>query len=146
MLRINRFGKTLSALVLAVIMTLSLTACGGNDTPKKTSKTVASSSTTTVPTTEQTTATTLFRVTGTLAPNDEEIKWEEVPLEAPTVKYVNVNEGFLKVRKGPGKDYEAVAALSKNMAVTVVAKTTTEWYKTDDGFYVSAEYLSDTKI
>jgi len=145
MLSFNRSGRILSALVLAVVMTLTLASCGGNDTPKKTTKPVATSTTASAPTTEPTTVTTLFRVTGTLAPNDEEIKWEEVDLEAPTVKYVNVEDGFLKVRKGPGKDYIAVAALSKNMAVTVVGKTTTDWYKTDDGFYVSAEYLSDTK-
>ena len=135
--------KTIYSMFIAATMLLA--SCGGNDTPKKTTKPVASSTTLSAPTTEPTTTTTLFKVTGTLASNDEAVTWELIDLEAATVKYVKVNDGFLKVRKGPGKDYEAVAALTKNMAITVVGKTTTNWYKMDDGFYVSGEYLSDTK-
>lgn len=145
MLSFNRSGRQLSVIALTVVMTFALASCSGTDTPKKTTKPTVATTTTAAPTVEPTTGTTLFTVTGTLAPNDEEVKWEVIDLEAPTVKYVNVGEGFLKVRKGPGQEYLAVAALSKNMAVTVVAKTTTNWYKTDDGFYVSGEYLSNTK-
>jgi uncharacterized protein YgiM (DUF1202 family) len=145
MLSFNRSGKTLSAVVLAGVLIFSLASCGGNDTPNTTKRTSTPTTTTTAPTTESTTVTTLFTVTGTLASNDEVVDWEVVDLPSATVKYVKVNEGFLKVRKGPGKDFEAVAALTKNMAVTVVGKTTTNWYKTDDGFYVSGDYLSNTK-
>lgn len=146
MFSFNRSGKIISAIVITVVMVFSLASCGAKDKPKVTTKSTGATSSTAAPTTEQTTTETLYRVTGTLASNDEVVTWDLVELESPTVKYVKVNEGFLKVRKGPGKDYDAVAALTKNMAVTVVGKTTTGWYKTDDGFYVSGEYLSDTKI
>lgn len=145
MMSFDRFGKTLSATVLAGVMVLALASCGGNDTPKVTTRPAGSTTTASASTAAPTTTTTLFTVTGTLASNDEAVTWELVPLPSATVKYVNISDGFLKVRKGPSKDYEAVAALTKNMAVTVVGKTTTNWYKTDDGFYVSGEYLSNTK-
>lgn len=145
MLSLNRYGKTLSAVILAGLLVFSVAACGKKDTPKTTKRTTPTTTTTAAPTTEPTTTTTLFKVSGTLASNDEVVDWEVTDLPSATVKYVKVNEGFLKVRKGPGKDYEAVAALTKNMTVTVVGKTSSGWYKTDDGFYISGDYLSNTK-
>jgi uncharacterized protein YgiM (DUF1202 family) len=58
--------------------------------------------------------------------------------------YVNVESDYLKVRKGPGKDFEQIASLTDGMSVTVVAKTETNWYKLQDGYYVSGDYLTTT--
>ncbi len=74
--------------------------------------------------------------------NDITISWDETALTEPTVKYVKCNE-FVNVRKGPGTDYEAVAKFTNNMQVIVVATTANGWSKTQDGYYVSSELLTD---
>ena len=133
------------AVALAMGMILSASACG----KKKEEETTTSEETTTettpmvtVPTTEATT--TLMEYGSTLAPNDQSVSWTEETME-PKVMYVNITSGYLKVRKGPGTDYEHVGSLTANMQVIVVAKTDTNWYKTQDGFYVSGDYLSLTQ-
>jgi uncharacterized protein YgiM (DUF1202 family) len=58
--------------------------------------------------------------------------------------YVKVASDFLKIRKGPGKDFDQVGSLTSGMTVSVAAKTNTNWYKLADGYYVSGDYLSET--
>jgi len=90
--------------------------------------------------------TTLFVFREPIEENDQEVTWQETELQSELPKYVKINSDYLRVRKGPGTEYDQVAALTKNMLVIVVAKTQNNWYKLDSGYYVSGEYLSDTKI
>ena len=76
--------------------------------------------------------------------NDEEVTWQETDLQSPTVKYVDISSDFLRVRTGPGTEYDQVAALTKDMQVIVVAQTQSGWFKLDSGYYVSGDYLSET--
>ena len=78
-------------------------------------------------------------------PNDEEVTWSETQLDSPTTYYVKVSKGeFLNVRKGPGTKYQTAGRLTRGQTVTVVAKASGGWYKTEDGFYVFQDYLVGT--
>jgi len=93
--------------------------------------------------TTTTEATTLLDYGGSLAPNDIQVTWQEDTME-PKVMYVKITSGYLKVRKGPDTQYDQVGSLTAGMEVIVVAKTNTNWYKLEDGYYVSGDYISLT--
>ncbi|MBO4748185.1 MAG: SH3 domain-containing protein [Clostridiales bacterium] len=130
-------------LSMACSMVLAITACGGkgkeesSETPESTTETTPM--VTVAPTTVETT---LLEYGMTIQENDQAVTWKEEAIEAK-IMYANVKT-YLNVRKGPGPDYAGVAKFSKGMQIVVVAKTENGWYKTDDGFYVSGEYLSET--
>jgi len=48
----------------------------------------------------------------------------------------------VNVRKGPGTNYSSVKKLTAGTKVVVVAKTDNGWYKTDGGYYISAEFTT----
>ena len=134
------------AFSMTCVMLISFAACGKkDDDEEETSETSATVTETTpmatVPTTEATT--TLMEYGETIQPNNQEIKWQETEMDAK-VMYVHITDGYLKIRKGPGTDYEQVGTLTAGMEVIVVAKTDNNWYKLQDGFYVSGDYISAT--
>ena len=132
-------------LTMACSMVLGIAACGGKKKEETSATTESTTETTpmeTLPPTEATT--TLLEYGQQLPPNDVEVKWKEDPMD-PKVMYVINVKTYLKVRKGPGTDYEQVGSLTPGMEVIVVAKTDTNWYKTEDGFYVSCDYIGATK-
>lgn len=138
----KRFTTALLAAMMIGVIGLGAVACKGKTDPKATETSETTEQTTTTTTTIPTT--TLTEYTGPL-PNDEEITWNETPLETPATYYANVSKGeFLNVRKGPGTTYEKVGTLTRGQSITVVAKASGGWYKTQDGFYVSETYLSGT--
>ena len=128
------------ATAMVTVMAIGLAACKKT---KPTESTLESSEQTTTTTTTIPT-TTLPEYSGPLT-NNEEITWTETQLETPATYYANVTKGeFLNVRKGPGTGYEKIGTLTRGQAVTVVAKASGGWYKTQDGFYVSETYLTGT--
>lgn len=132
----------IGTLAVISVMALSMTACGGSKKKTKSTDAASTEDTTTAATTAVTT-TTIPTYSGP-STNDIEISWTEVEIEGgSTVKYVNCTEDYINVRKGPGIDYEVVAKLANNMQVVVVA-TSGDWYKTQDGYYISAGLVSDT--
>ncbi len=140
--------KTL-VLTMACSMVLASAACGKKkkeETTETTEQTTETTPMVTVPPT--TTETTLLEYGMTIAPNDQEVTWKEESFE-PKVMYVSGITTYLKVRKGPGagdgKDYAVVGKLTNGTEVVVVAKTDNNWYKLQDGYYVSADYIKDTK-
>lgn len=141
-----QFIKVITVSSLVFVLGLSIAACGKkDDSSKASSSNVSESSTPSQLITLGTTTTVPTIVfSGSLAANDEVETWTVTRIDPALTKYVNVNTGYLKVRKGPGVDYDQVAALSKNMQVVVIGKTDGNWYKLDDGYYVSGDYLSDT--
>ena len=129
-------------------MLIAASACS-----KKTEETTAQSSATTTsetiatittPTTEQST---LPMYSGPLATSETvAVTWTETTLTSPVTLYTSVSAGtFLRVRKGPGKNYDIVGTLVRGQTVTVVASTSDGWYKTQDGFYVSGTYLQTSQ-
>lgn len=132
-------------LTMACSMAVGFAGCGKKkkeETTETTEATTESTPMVTVPPT--TTETTLMEYGMSIAPNDQAITWTEEPMEAK-VMYVSGVTTYLNVRKGPGSDYQQVAKLAPGMEVIVVAKTDSNWYKLEDGFYVSADYIKDTK-
>jgi len=142
-MRSSRLNRLISAALICSVLT-GLSACS-----KKTAETSAQSSitttsatiaTVTTPSTEQTT---LPVYSGPLATSETvNVTWKENDLSSPVTLYSTVSAGnFLRVRKGPGKNYEIAGTLVRGQAVTVVASTSDGWYKTQDGYYVSGTYL-----
>lgn len=77
---------------------------------------------------------------------DEVIKQEPEATEINKTGYVSTDG--LRVRKGPSIDSEEVTSLSKNDKIEIIGQTG-KWYKIKlDGeiAYVSAKYISDTKV
>lgn len=131
----------LCSVALIAAMALSVASCSSKKDKKK--KTGESETTPAVEETTTTAATTTTIPTFSGPDtNDIAISWEETALSEPTVKYVKCNE-FINVRKGPGTDYETVSKFTNNMQVIVVATTANGWSKTQDGYYVSSELLTD---
>ncbi|MDD4094685.1 MAG: SH3 domain-containing protein [Oscillospiraceae bacterium] len=138
--------KKIIALVLVFGCVFALAACGDKDNDGPETKMTSKATATTAPPADTTPTTVLSIIRGTLPSNDEEIDWTENLLTNPLPKYVNISSDFLRVRKGPGTQYDQVAALTRGMQVVVVAKTGNDWFKLEDGgYYVSGEYLSETK-
>ncbi len=139
--------RKLVAAALICSMLCALTACGDKtkateSTPSSTSETIATITTTT------TSATTLQLYDGPLETADTtETSWTESELAGgPVTLYAHVSAGnFLRVRKGPSTDYEIAGTLTRGQAVVVVASTANNWYKTEDGYYVSGEYVKTTQ-
>ena len=130
-------------LSMACSMVLAITACGGKGEEASSETSPSTTETTPMVTVAPTTVeTTLLEYGMTIQENDQAVTWKEEAIEAK-VMYAKV-ETYLNVRKGPGPDYAGVAKFTKGMQIVVVAKTENGWYKTEDGFYVSGEYLSET--
>ena len=135
------FATKILAGAVVVAMALSIASCGKKEEEKKakeTEATQATEETTTVPTTE---ATTIPVYSGPMT-NDITVSWNEQPLDQPLTKYIKCTD-YINVRKGPGTDYEIVAKFANNMQIVVTAVTDNNWFKTNDGFYVSAELCND---
>lgn len=145
-MRKAQFIKGITVSILVFALGFSVVACGKKDDKAKTSTSNSNQSSlpTQMITLDTTTTAPTIIFSGSLPVNDEVETWTVTPIDPALTKYVKVNAGYLKVRKGPGKDYDQVAALSKNMQVVVIGKTDGNWYKLDDGYYVSGDYLSDT--
>ena len=139
------YSRRIVALALAGAMMISLAACN------KPEETTASTTTTQVTiatiTTPTTTETTLPVYEGPLETADTtETSWTETPLQNGSLTlYSTVSAGnFLRVRKGPSVDYDIVGTLTRGQSVVVVASTANDWYKTEDGYYISGQYLKTT--
>lgn len=133
----------LGSLALISVMAFSLTACGKKNKEKKETKETEEQ------TTEETTTVPLIETTSVPVysgpmTNDVTVSWGETELEAPVVRYIKTTADYINVRKGPGTDFDVVAKFANNMQIVVVASTDEGWYKTNDGFYVSGELLSET--
>lgn len=133
--------KTLSAGLVCGLM-LSLAACGGKKETETEPTTMATTETTPIVTTQTTTeATTLMEYGVSIAPNDVAVTWTEESFDAKVMQVTGI-ENYLKIRKGPGTDYEQIGSLKNGAQVIVVAKTDNNWYRTQDGYYISGEFLS----
>lgn len=117
-------------------------ACKKEDTTPETS--FADITPTPIPVETTTTPTTTIPVySGPLTSSDIAVTWAETDLDTPVVMYAAVSDGeFLRVRKGPSTEYDIVGTLTRNQQVQIVAVTDSSWYKTADGFYISATYLT----
>ena len=117
-------------------------ACKKEDTTPETS--FADITPTPIPVETTTTPTTTIPVySGPLPSSDIAVTWAETDLDTPVVMYAAVSDGeFLRVRKGPSTEYDIVGTLTRNQQVQIVAVTDSSWYKTADGFYISATYLT----
>ncbi|SCW28732.1 Cell wall-associated hydrolase, NlpC family [Ruminococcaceae bacterium YRB3002] len=49
----------------------------------------------------------------------------------------------VNIRKGPGTGYTSVKKVTAGTKIVVVAQTSNGWYRTDAGYYVSAQYTTD---
>ena len=128
---------------LSVVMICSFTACKKSSKKPTTSSSSSESEVTTTTTAAPTTSLTVY--SGPLPSNDVTQSWQESALSQETTMYATVSAGnFLRIRKGPGTDYDIAGTLTRGQTVTVVAQTGNGWYKTTDGFYVSGNYLSNT--
>lgn len=132
--------RCIASTALIAGMLFGVAGCGGDDS-KKESET---EDTTTVATTTTEATTTLTDFSGPLPSNTVEISWQETTIEQ-TVRYAYVSTGnYLRVRSGPGQDYDIVGTMTSDQQVIVIAVTSTGWYKTIDGFYISGDFLTET--
>lgn len=135
--------KKILCVALATVMIFSIAGCKKKNKAKETEESEAAPTPIPVETTT-TEASTLYIYSGPLSSGDIEVTWTETEMD-PTVKYAVVTAGeFLNVRKGPDTTYEAVGTLTRNQEIVVVAYTSEGWYRTQDGFYVSGNFLADT--
>jgi len=141
----KQLTKTILICTFLVAGTVTLGACGTKD-PAVTTTTAA------VNTTTATTAVTAAPtpavpvISGTLAPNviGDTPTWVETAIDPAKTMYVKVEES-LRIRKGPGIEYDQIGSLNNGMAIIVVAKTDNNWYKLQDGYYVSADFVKETQ-
>ena len=68
------------------------------------------------------------------------------PIEEEQFTATFYSMGSVNVRSGPGTNYSVVRKLTENEKVNVVARTTTGWYRLDDGNYVKGSLLSSQPI
>lgn len=143
--KVKRFEtKKIICVMMAALMLCSFAACKKKAEAEETEEADVTPTPIPVETTEVP-ATSLTVYEGPLPANSIEVTWTETELSEPTVMYAAVTQGeFLRVRQGPDTEYNIVGTLTRNQVVTVVAQTTTGWYKTSDGFYVSGNYLTST--
>ncbi len=141
--------KRLISVILIALLVIGTGMSSACSSDKKNETTASSSaeSTMSVQTTTEATTTTmaLAQISGTIAANTTPKSWKETPIDPQKTMYVKLKSDFLKVRTGPGTQYEQISALTDGMEVTVVAKTESNWYKLSDGYFVFGEYLTDTK-
>ena len=90
--------------------------------------------------------------TSTTETTPEETKSEQIKPEKTEEKEINkigyVSSDGLRVRKGPSTDTEEIHSLSKNSKVQIIEQEG-KWYKIEIKGkigYVSAKYISDTKL
>lgn len=102
---------------------------------------------TSIPTVASTAPTTVLPdFSGPLPSSDIAISWNETSIDQKVMYAVVSPGGFLRVRGGPGTDYDIVGSLTTGMEVVVVAITDNGWYKTSDGFFISGDFLSTTPV
>jgi len=143
---VKRSGlKKIVSIVCASAILVSFAACKNKDKNDDAEESEESEISQTVPevtTTEATTSLTMF--SGPLPASDIAVTWTETEIDQ-TVRYASITAGeFLRVRKGPGTEYDIVGSLTRNQEVVVIAVTSDGWYKTLDGFYVSGSYLTES--
>jgi len=140
-MKCKHMTQTILICTLVVGGIFTLASCGKEGTTATTTKT--SDTTKTAVTTVAVTTASLPTISGTLATNDMPATWTETAVDPAKTMYVKVESDYLKIRKGPGTDYEQIGTLTNGMTVTVIAKTDTNWYKLQDGYYVSGDYLTE---
>ncbi len=139
--------KNMIPVALVCSMMFAASACSKKPAETSEASTIPTTSATIATvTTPSTEVTTLPMYSGPLATTETvNVTWNENELTSPVTLYSTVAAGnFLRVRKGPGKNYDIVGTLVRGQAVTVVASTADGWYKTQDGYYVSGSYLKAT--
>lgn len=126
---------------------VALTACKTKESETSADTTPSTSETIVTITTPSTEQTTLPVIDGSLpTDNSQEVTWNESTLPNPVTLYATVSAGqFLRVRKGPDVKYDIAGTLIRGQAVTVVATAPNNWYRTEDGYYVSGKYLKTTQ-
>jgi uncharacterized protein YgiM (DUF1202 family) len=136
--------KKIVSVACALTIIAAFAACKKEDETVETS--FAEITPTPIPVQTTTTPTTTIPVySGPLPSSDIAVTWSETTLDTPVVMYAAVSDGeFLRVRKGPSTEYDIVGTLTRNQSVQVVAVTDSSWYKTVDGFYISATYLTQS--
>ncbi len=136
--------RMLAILTVLIIITTALSGCGGTEPTDTTAPSTTETAVATVPTTvATTTAPNVITIDSSFTQNTREVTWTETAIDPAVTKYVDLKDGFLKVRNGPGTEYAQVSALTDGMAISVIAKTDTNWYKMSDGYYVYGEYVKD---
>ncbi len=136
--------KTVSVVCISAML-LGFAACKKSEKVSDETEQDESEITTTIPeVTTEATSTSLSAFSGPLPSSDIAVTWTETQIDQ-TVRYAAVTAGeFLRVRKGPGTEYDIVGTMTRNQEVVVIAVTSDGWYKTLDGFYVSGSYLTET--
>ena len=141
----SHIKRIVSATLICSVL-VAFAAC--NKEPEETT-TLTTPSSETIPTIATTTTEqeTLPIYDGPLETSDTvETRWTETELPNQLTLYAHVSAGnFLRVRRGPGTDYEIAGTLTRGQTVVVVASTNNNWYKTEDGFYVSGEYVKTSE-
>ena len=134
--------KRIISVVCALTVIMAFVACKKED--EITESSFAELTPTPIPVETTTTPTTTIPIySGPLPASDIAVTWAETTLDTPVIMYAAVSEGeFLRVRKGPSTEYDIVGTLTRNQQVQIVAVTDSSWYKTADGFYISATYLT----
>ncbi len=140
----ERLTKTLIICFIIVGGIVFLTSCGKGTTQTSATTKATDSNSTTMATTKETTSSVPV-ISGTLATNVIGVTptWKETAIDPAKTMTVKVAD-FLRIRKGPGTDFGQVGSLTNAMTVTVVAKTDNNWYKLQDGYYVSGDFLTET--
>ena len=136
--------KKIVSVVCASAILVSFAACKNKDKEEDEDEAEESQISQSIPevtTTVPTTSLTMY--SGPLPASDIAVTWTETEIDQ-TVRYASITSGeFLRVRKGPGTEYDIVGSLTRNQEVVVTAVTSDGWYKTLDGFYVSGSYLTE---
>lgn len=167
----NKFKK-LTALILAVIMSVTMLASCGNQVEKPpvdnpSDSDVTSGTEPTVssdPITSSDPAVTSEPVSSDTEPSTEpDVTTSTEPTTSETPVTTTEDDGSftvedmsatmyatdsVNVRKGPGADYDKIGRFDKNEAVTVTGRASTGWFRViidGETGYVSNAYLTDTK-
>jgi len=141
-MKLERLTKTILICAIVVGGVVMLSACSKKSTETTTlAPTDTTAATVAVITAAPTPSIPAF--SGPLETNAVTPTWTETAIDPAVLMYVKVESDYLKIRTGPGKDYEQIGSLTNGMSVTVVAKTDTNWYKLQDGYYVSGDYLTE---
>lgn len=140
----KRYLKLAISTILALSLLVGAAGCKKKDTAEtsdtsETEETTTTATTTTVPTTS------LTEYSGPLPSNDVAITWTETPYDEPVTRYVATND-YMNVRKGPGTEYDSVARFYRGQAITVTAYTQNGWLRTEDGFYVSGDFVQNDPV
>ncbi|MCQ2532771.1 MAG: SH3 domain-containing protein [Saccharofermentans sp.] len=146
--------KKIIALSLCATTLISFASCGKKkkdteESDKTANSEVADESNAAPTETTAATVATLPTYSGPMT-NPNEVTWTETAMD-PQIKYANVSE-YLSVRSGPGTSYDQVGVLTRNQSVVVVAVATNsaneQWYKTQDGFYITSnsQYIVDNPV